>query len=446
MRKVYNFLDSLCIEKNDTLVVAVSYGPDSMFLLNLLKNKYKENKIVCAHVHHNHRKESDDEAKLLEDYCNNNGITFEMMKIKEYTNNNFTEEEARLKRYEFFDKIMNKYNSSYLFTAHHGDDLCETILMRITRGSNINGYSGIKLRSTRNNYEMIRPLLYITKKEIEKCCIKEKIPFAVDKSNNSNLYTRNRYRNGVLKLLKQENQNVHEKFLKFSKELQTYENYVEKIVNKKSLNVIKNNSIIIDELDKLDDLIKSKIIEKYLLEEYKENIKDVTNKHVFSILEASKSNKKSINISMPHGKTIIKSYNKIYFDKTDCYNSYCYVFDEYLELPNGAVIKEIKKLDNTSNYVTALNSSEITLPLYVRSRINGDKMEILGLNGSKKIKDIFMDEKVDIKNRDIFPILVDSNGRILWLPGLKKSKYDKSKVGKYDIILKYCKEEYNDTE
>lgn len=440
MREVYNFLDSLCIEKNDTLVVAVSYGPDSMFLLNLIKNKYKENKIVCAHVHHNHRKESDEEARLLEKYCNNNGIIFEMMKIKEYTNNNFTEEEARLKRYEFFDKIMVKYNSNYLFTAHHGDDLCETILMRITRGSNINGYFGIKLRSTRNNYEMIRPLLYITKKDIEERCVEEKIPFAVDKSNESDLYTRNRFRNGVLKLLKEENENVHEKFLKFSNELQTYENYVKKIVNKEYANVVKNKTIIIDELDKLDDLIKLKVIEKFLLEEYKEKIKDVTNKHVFSILEASKSNKKNISISMPYGKTIVKSYNKIYFDKTDCYNSYCYVFDDYMELPKG-YIKKIDTLENTSNYVTALDSKELDLPLYVRSRIDGDKIDVLGLNGSKKIKDVFINEKLDLKTRNTYPILVDSKGRVLWLPGLKKSKYDKSKTGKYDIILKYHKEE-----
>jgi len=440
MTEVYNFLDSLCIEKKDTLVVAVSYGPDSMFLLNLIKNTYKENKIVCAHVHHNHRKESDEEAKSLEKYCNNNDIIFEMMKIKEYTNNNFTEEEARLKRYEFFDKIMTKYNSNYLFTAHHGDDLCETILMRITRGSNINGYSGIKLRSIRNSYEMIRPLLYLTKKDIEEYCIKEKIPFAVDKSNESNLYTRNRFRNGVLKLLKEENKNVHEKFLKFSSQLQTYESYVEKIVNKEYLNVIKDKAIIINELNKLDDLIKSKIIEGYLLKEYKENIKDVTSKHVSSILEASKSNKKNISLSMPHGKTMVKSYNKIYFDKTDCYNSYCYVFDDYLELPDG-YIKKINTLENTSNYVTALDSKELDLPLYVRSRLDGDKIEVLGLNGAKKIKDVFINEKISLKIRDTYPILVDSKGRILWLPGLKKSKYDKSKTGKYDIILKYHKEE-----
>lgn len=440
MTEVNKFLDSLRIDKKDTLVVAVSYGPDSMFLLNILKNKYKENKIVCAHVHHNHRKESDEEAILLEKYCNDNDVTFEMMKIKEYTNNNFTEEEARSKRYEFFDSIMAKYNSSYLFTAHHGDDLSETILMRIARGSNISGYAGIKLRSKRNNYEIIRPLLYMTKTEIEEYCKNEKIPFAVDKSNESNLYTRNRYRNGVLKLLKEENKNIHEKFLSFSSELQEYDNYIKKVVDKEYLNVVKDNVIIVSQIINLDNLIKKKIIEKYLFEEYREDIKKIDTKHVNAILEMTNSDKSNMKLSMPLRKDIVKSYNKIYFDKTCEYNSYCYVFDDFLELPDGYV-KKINKLEDTSNYTAAFNSDEISLPLYVRSKLDGDKMEVLNLNGFKKIKDIFIDEKLDLSKRDNYPILVDSIGRILWLPGLKKSKYDKSKTGKYDIILRYYKEE-----
>ena len=130
MKDVYKFLDSLHIKKEDIITVAVSYGPDSMFLLDLLKNKYKENKIICCHVHHNHREESNLEKDALEKYCMKNNIIFEFMKIDKYKNNKFTEEEARKKRYEFFDKVLKKYNSKYLFTAHHGDDLIETILTK----------------------------------------------------------------------------------------------------------------------------------------------------------------------------------------------------------------------------------------------------------------------------------------------------------------------------
>ena len=101
MDLVDEFLKTLNINKNETLIVAVSYGPDSMALLHHLNKFYSENKIICAHVHHNHRKESDCEAKMLEEYCKNNNIIFEMMKIKRYKNDKFTEVEAREKRYSY---------------------------------------------------------------------------------------------------------------------------------------------------------------------------------------------------------------------------------------------------------------------------------------------------------------------------------------------------------
>ncbi len=441
MNEVYGFLNTLKIKKNMPIVVAVSYGSDSMFLLHLLKNKYPDNKIICAHVHHNHRKESDNEAKLLGKYCKINKIYFEFMKIDKYKNNNFTEEEAREKRYTFFDSVMNKYNSKYLFTAHHADDLMETILMRLVRGSNIKGYAGIVLKSKRKDYYIIRPLLYITKDKIEKYCNKNNIPYAVDKSNNSNLYTRNRYRNNVLKFLKKENKNVHRKFLSFSNQLQEYETYIDKIVLKYYKKIVEDGIIDVAEIKKQEGLIRKKIIEKYLLDEYKDEIKSIDNRHVLLVMDLINSNKTNDKISMPNKKVLIKSYNKIYFDNDSKYNSYRYLFEDYLLLPNKYSIKKVDKLSGTSNFVCVLNSSDISLPLYVRNKMNGDKMDVLGLNGSKKIKDIFINEKVDVCKRKNYPILVDSEDRILWLPGLKKSKYDKSKTGKYDIILEYFKEE-----
>ena len=104
MDLVDEFLKTLNINKSETLIVAVSYGPDSMALLHHLNKFYSKNKIICAHVHHNHRKESDCEAKMLEEYCKNNNIIFEMMKIKNYKNDKFTEVEAREKRYKYFEE------------------------------------------------------------------------------------------------------------------------------------------------------------------------------------------------------------------------------------------------------------------------------------------------------------------------------------------------------
>ena len=122
------------------VVLACSYGPDSMCLLDLLRKC--ELKVVVAHVNHKVRSESDEEYRLLEEYCKKSNIPFEGMSILEEINSNF-ESKAREIRYNFFEKILTKYKANYLFTAHHGDDLVETILMRISRGASFGGYAGL---------------------------------------------------------------------------------------------------------------------------------------------------------------------------------------------------------------------------------------------------------------------------------------------------------------
>lgn len=441
MDLVYEFLRTLNINKSEPLIVAVSYGPDSMALLDVISKNYSSNKIVCAHVHHNHRKESDIESKELMEFCKKRNITFEFMKIESYKNNKFTEEEARCKRYDFFESLVKKYNSKYLFTAHHGDDLIETVLMRITRGSSLKGYCGIPLISNRENYNLIRPLLFVTKADLLEYCKKQEISYAVDKSNLDDKYTRNRFRKYVLPYFKQENPLVHKQFLKFSTVLNEYDSYFENLVAKLYPVIVDDNIIKLDKLLEYDNLIIKRIVMNYLYENYKDEISKVSNDNITAILSLINSKKPNGKVMLPNKKTLIKSYNKIYFANNLEYNDYCFVFNGYEALPNGFVIKQVDNLENTSNYVTAFNLDDLCLPLYVRNVINGDKIEVLGLNGSKKIKDIFIDEKVDITKRENYPILVDSKGTVLWLPGLKKSKYDKSKQGKYDIILKYYKEE-----
>lgn len=445
MQLVDEYLKTLNINNSDNLVVAVSFGPDSMALLNIIKTSFPENSIICAHVNHNHRKESDDEEVKLQKYCLDNGIIFETYKIKEYTNDKFTEEEARKKRYEFFDKIVNKYNSRYLFTAHHGDDLVETVLMRLTRGSSLSGYRGIQAISKRNNYSLVRPLLFVTKDELLDYCMQNNINYAVDKSNNDDTYTRNRYRKYVLPVLKEENKNVHKQFLKFSTVLQEYDEYFNNLTEKLYNKIVKDNVVDISLLLDNEDIIVKRVLMKYLFNQYRDKISNINGAHLLSIMKLVNSNKANASLCLPNKKRLIKSYNKLYFNSDVSYDNYCYIFDEYVSLPNGYAISKQENLDDTSNFMTALKLEDVTLPLYVRNKIDGDKIEVLGLNGSKKINDIFITEKIPKESRISYPILVDSMGKILWLPGLKKSKYDHSKKENYDIILKYYKEDNYDT-
>ncbi len=437
MNYVYKFIEKLNI-KNTTVVAAISGGPDSMLLLDVLMSlKEKLNiKIVVAHVHHNLRKESDYEAIEVEKFCVENNLVFEMKKIEEYPNGKFSEEVARKIRYDFFDEIVSKYKADTLFTAHHGDDLIETILMRLTRGSSLKGYAGFESISNDRGYKIARPLIYLTKQEIVEELDRKDMWYAVDMSNGDTKYTRNRYRKNILPELKNENSNVHLKFVDFNKKLLMANDFIVKETEKKYNDVVINKSIIIDKFNELDKIIKVNILEKYLKDIYKGNITLIDNRHISIILEYLESNINTI-FDLPHNKKGIIEYNKFKMSELTKVEDYEYEFTDYIELPNGKKIVVDNETTLTSNYVIHLNSKDIKLPFHVRNYKVGERMSVKNMSGTKKVSDIFIDSKISKELRDNYPIVTDDNGEIIWIPGVKKSNFDMKKQGKYDIILKY---------
>ena len=424
------------IKENETLITATSGGPDSMALLSLLikLSKTKKITIICAHVNHNLRKESQEEAIMVEKYANENNLIFEKMEINHYEGN--TENYARTQRYNFFEKLIKKYNATYLLTAHHGDDLTETILMRMVRGSSLKGYSGFQEITDKGIYKIYRPLITKTKDELLNYVKTNNIPYAVDKTNFSEEYTRNRYRLNILPILKKENKSVHLKFLKFSETLKLYDDHINKEVNEKLNKIYQNNNLNLNLFENEDELIKRKILYKILNDLYYKNISLITDNHVELILNIIESPRPNLKINLPNKVLVIKNYQNLYFTKNTEIKPYSFTFENKVILPNNKIlIKE--ETDDTSNYTIRLNSKELSMPLIVRTRQNGDKMEIKNLNGHKKIKDIFIDEKISESDRNNWPILTDQNNQIIWLPGLKKSKFDKQKHENYDIIIRY---------
>ena len=321
-------------------VLALSGGPDSMCLLHLLYSLHKN--VICVHINHKTRKECEEEYAFVKNYLQKLNIPLVYYEINSYEKGKFTESEARQIRYQKFLEVCHEYHSNILLTAHHGDDLTETILMRLLRGSSLKGYAGIKQVSNYEDVTLLRPLLTRNKKEIYSYLKKQNIPFVHDKSNDSNDYIRNRIRHEILPLLEKENPYYYQKFLSFSEILQEKTSLIDEEISKVKKDVLVNDRI------------------------------DIT---------------------------------------------------------------------RFKNYSKALNSKDITLPLYIKSRENGMKMEVKNLNGTRKINDILIDNKLTKEEKDRVPILVDSSGKVLWILGIKKSKYDIDKDKSYDIIYKYKKKE-----
>ena len=440
MEEVYNFINKqLNLNEVDSVVIGVSGGPDSMALLYIM-NQFKEKigfKIICAHVNHNKRKESNDEQKKLEKYCNDNNIIFECIKIENWGDDNF-HNEARTVRYNFFEEIVTMYSARYLMTAHQGDDLIETILMRIVRGSTLKGYSGFSRIVNKENYILVRPLITVTKAELEDFDNRNNIWYAIDSSNNEDHYTRNRYRHNILPFLKKEDPNVHKKFLKYSTILLENSEYIENEASKYFNKVFNNGNLNIDKFTQLEKVLQNKIIYSILEKIYGDDLFVICDAHVELIFNLINSNKSNSIVHLPNNLIVIKSYNEVVFtyddEQTDEYEI---EISNMVSLPNGKIIEKVSDSSDTSNNTIRLYSGDISFPLYVRNKRNGDKIEVKGMNGTKKISDIFTDEKIKTSDRNSWPVVLDSENNIIWLPGLKKSKFDKKISQEYDIILRY---------
>ena len=434
MKKTIEFLKSN-LNNGDTIVVACSGGADSMCLLDIVTSIKSELnlQVIVAHVNHKLRPESEEESLMVNNYSNKHNLVFELLEINEYLTENFTEEDARKRRYKFFEEIVKKYNASSLLTAHHGDDLIETILMRLTRGSNLSGYIGIKEVSVNDNYKILRPLLSITKDDILKYNTLNKVPFSEDKTNKELIHTRNRYRHVMLPFLKKENPKVNEKYLKFSKELIEYDNFVNTyIVNNK---FIVDNFIDINKVLCESDFIKRKCLELLVKDIQSKDYFDISDSQMENLVKLLNQSNKSIDLN--NNYIGINSYGKVYITKKENNTLEEVILDKTICLDKFIFSYNEDDPDNSNSFICLL-SSEVELPLKIRSIQNGDKIEVKNLNGSKKVSDIFIDCKVPKNERSTYPVLVDAKNRILWVPNLKKSQFSKDKSQKCDIIIR-CK-------
>lgn len=440
MNNVNEFIKSLNINEDEYVVLACSYGPDSMCLLDLLVKQGI--KVVVAHVNHKLREESDQEYIDLEKYCHMNNLIFEGCSIDRYPKGNI-EAYGRNYRYNFFEKIVTKYDAKYLFTAHHGDDLIETILMRIARGASLRGYAGFKKITKLNSYCLVRPLIYLTKEDILNYVKEINIPYAIDNTNLELIHTRNVYRHKILPILKEINPKIHMKFIKFSDTINECNDYLDNEIDILFNDLYKNSRLDLNEFNLLPYLLKKYLLNRILLSIYNNNINRITDEHIDLIFDLIDSDKVNGIINMPCNYIVSKFYNILEFKIKDSYCDYDYILNDKITV-NGGIITKVESTDiKKSNYLIRLDSKDVFLPLHVRNRRVGDKITLKKV-GTKKVGEILSESKIPSDERNKMPIVTDSSGKILWIPGVKKSNFDKQYDEEYDIIFKYIKKEIED--
>ncbi|WP_456277128.1 tRNA lysidine(34) synthetase TilS [Bacillus sp. AK128] len=441
--KVQRFIDNHhLIEESSTIVVGVSGGPDSLSLLHFLA-VHKDKKgyhLIAAHMDHMFRgKESAEELLFVKDYCQEIGVQFEGIQVDVASHQKeqgiSAQIAARECRYRFYQEVMEKYNARYLALGQHGDDQVETILMRLVRGALGKSAAGIQAKRPFGRGYIIRPFLSVTKEEIVDYCHKHGLNPRIDPSNAKDVYTRNRFRKNILPFLKQENPNVHALFQQFSERQFEDESYLESLTVESMNTVIKKKKqmhveISLNELLGLPIPLQRRGLQLILNYLYVHLPSSLSFLHIEEIIRLARSNHPSGVLHFPKGLIIRRSYNICIFTfKEDTVNTYTYFLEneDKVILPSGGMVWSEtyqKYPSSTTNSTLVLDSTSTAFPLIVRNRKQGDRIQLKGINGSKKVKDIFIDEKIPMIERDQWPIVEDQNGEILWVPGLKKSRFE----------------------
>lgn len=256
------------IQAKDKIVLGVSGGPDSITMLDILRQIQEEFdfEIVVAHINHMIRKEAIQDEEYVKKYCEKNSIEFFVKRIDvmSVANNRKigTEEAGRFVRYEFFDEILKQTESNKIAIAHNKNDKVETIIMHLLRGSGLSGLKGIE--PIREN--VIRPLIECERKEIEKYCDENRLEPRIDKTNFENDYTRNKIRNIVIPYIEKElNPNIIETIDRLSEVVKKEDRYLEKValdVYDKILIKQELGQIMLElkGFNEQDEVIKSRII------------------------------------------------------------------------------------------------------------------------------------------------------------------------------------------
>lgn len=428
-------------DKESRLLLAVSGGADSMALLGLIQQLPPElqPQFAVVHVHHHLREESDEEFRMVQNYCQSQGITFfaEHWSEENHPKSNL-EMAAREFRYGFFAEMMKNWPATHVATAHHADDQFETILMRLVRGSTLKGISGIAATRTFGPGQLVRPLLSFQKEELYRICEMAEIPYREDRTNLELTFTRSRYRNTIIPLLKAENNQASRHFGDFSDDLQDVLKVAQPIVAQAFRSLFKKVEAewVLDLVgwQTCDVSLQRLVLSHFVTEQLIPAGHDFRRSQLTAIMDLIENQSPQKQISLVGGWQARKRYDKLVFLSPDSVRTDFSDFSEELELNKWVTLPSHGRIglfhsDNAFSkglpmdaQVVGIKEDSARLPFTVRSRRTGDKI-VMNKNQpfTKKVSRLFVDKKIPDEERRKACIVTDGEGRILWVPGYAQS-------------------------
>jgi len=450
------------IEYGDKIVVGISGGPDSVCLLHILHRLIPEYGIELYALHVNHMLRGEDadlDELFVKEFCNSLGVPLRVIasdinKISESSGISL-EEAGREVRYRAFEQYAADVGASKIAVAHNKNDLVETVLMNIIRGSGLEGLTGIDYRRGK----IIRPLLDIDRKDIEDYCRQNNLSPRIDLSNLENKYTRNKVRLDLIPYItRMFNVDVVESVYRLAALLKDDNDLIEKVALEVYSSCVTSRKPDMVSLDiarlKKNHVSLVKRVLRNAIREVKGNIKGIESKHIDMVMDLMESGKTGLEIHLPGRIRAMRSYGALRIglgsEKTKTP-----LFEALITIPGitmvpvlntsieaSVVEKKLISIEQCNNLrynslVQFFDYDRLSSGIYIRNRRDGDIFKPLKSNGTKKLKEYFIDNKIPREKRDEIPLVAKQN-EIVWIIGYKISdKFKVTENTKSVLILKY---------
>ncbi len=424
------------LSNGDRVVVGVSGGPDSVALFHLLwtlRDEYSLS-LLIAHLNHQFRGQSaKKDADFVKNMAENFGVscTVKTMDVRAMSRSlKMTEEEAgRKARYDMYEEVAYQERADRIAVGHHKDDQAETVLLNLIRGAGMEGLGGMD--PVRNN-KIIRPLLLVSKKEIVDYCEIHGLESRIDETNLQTDYHRNKIRLELIPLLEKEyNPKICDAMSRTAKIMQEENNFLHELTKQKCEDMIEWEEgaqlICLNLLTKEGKALQRRILRE-AVRLYKGDVYHVRFQHIEETLQIALEGKPGQQKTLPGGIVAVKEYDKLRLHRKEAIvkEEVCPVklnvpgktsvpWCEWLFLTKaGKDMDTAPKNEGEKNVLLA--ADKVEFPLWVRTQQEGDRIALPQGKGRKKVKDVFIDRKVPKRMRRKIPLVVDSAGRVVWIP------------------------------
>lgn len=385
------------MQRNNTWLVAVSGGPDSMALLAMCMEQGMS--IVAAHVNYHHRQEADEEEMYVRTFCKKHGIELYVRNEPFLSRGNF-EADARTWRYSFFEQLVSEHGLSGVLIAHHQDDVIETYLMQEEKNL-VPDYYGLKEDTMYHTMRVRRPLLHMSKAQLQAYCDERGIRYYIDSTNLSDDYTRNRIRHSVVEHLSDmERQMIIREIAQKNAVKRERTCRVGAMVKHGPVNIAMYRRM--DEDDRLA-----------LLREMCETGKEAHRMSLDHIRQMDMVILKKNDFIIPvKGKAIVQNRGTFFLCELPC--AFEDRYESMEELKNGKSV--YYTVEEGSPGVNAVTLHGDDFPLIIRSRRDGD--ELVMRFGTKKISRFLIDRHIPAYQRIAWPVIENAHGKVIFASGL----------------------------